>query len=169
LVLATYLVAQFIAFNFDVRSIPWASLPLEVSVLLPVYALGFLHSSSYVGVVRHSGGKDFTRLFQATVEATLFLLVLSFTTAIEYNRTALVSQAMLFLILSVGGRLPCAAARSRCRRKISTIENIDITMKLSYPPDIKIPGFQIMHHRANQSFRELINPSSNLRLVDEYL
>jgi FlaA1/EpsC-like NDP-sugar epimerase len=76
-----------------------------VSVLLPVYALGFLHSSSYVGVVRHSGGKDFTRLFQATVEATLFLLVLSFTTAIEYNRTALVSQAMLFLILSVGGRL----------------------------------------------------------------
>jgi FlaA1/EpsC-like NDP-sugar epimerase len=58
-----------------------------------------------VGVVRHSGGKDFTRLFQATVEATLFLLVLSFTTAIEYNRTALVSQAMLFLILSVGGRL----------------------------------------------------------------
>jgi FlaA1/EpsC-like NDP-sugar epimerase len=105
LVLATYLVAQFIAFNFEVASIPWASLPLGVSVLLPVYALGFLHSSSYVGVVRHSGGKDFTRLFQATVEATLFLLVLSFTTAIEYNRTALVSQAMLFLILSVGGRL----------------------------------------------------------------
>ena len=105
LVLATYLVAQFIAFNFDVGSIPWASLPLEVSVLLPVYALGFLHSSSYVGVVRHSGGKDFTRLFQATVEATLFLLVLSFTTAIEYNRAALVTQAMLFLILSVGGRL----------------------------------------------------------------
>ena len=105
LVLATYLVAQFIAFNFEVGSIPWASLPLEVSVLLPVYALGFLHSQSYVGVVRHSGGKDFTRLFQATVEATLFLLVLSFTTAIEYNRAALVSQAMLFLILSVGGRL----------------------------------------------------------------
>jgi FlaA1/EpsC-like NDP-sugar epimerase len=97
--------AQFIAFNFEVASIPWASLPLEVSVLLPVYALGFLHSSSYVGVVRHSGGKDFTRLFQATVEATLFLLVLSFTTAIEYNRAALVTQAMLFLILSVGGRL----------------------------------------------------------------
>ena len=105
LVLATYLVAQFIAFNFEVASIPWASLPLEVSVLLPVYALGFLHSQSYVGVVRHSGGKDFTRLFQATVEATLFLLVLSFTTAIEYNRAALVTQAMLFLILSVGGRL----------------------------------------------------------------
>ena len=105
LVLVTYLVAQFIAFNFDVGSIPWASLPLKVFILLPVYALGFLHSSSYVGVVRHSGGKDFTRLFQATVEATLFLLVLSFTTAIEYNRTALVSQAMLFLILSVGGRL----------------------------------------------------------------
>jgi FlaA1/EpsC-like NDP-sugar epimerase len=103
--LATYVVAQFIAFNFEVGSIPWASLPLKVCVLLPVYALGFLHSSSYVGVVRHSGGKDFTRLFQATVEATLFLLVLSFTTAIEYNRTALVSQAMLFLILSVGGRL----------------------------------------------------------------
>jgi FlaA1/EpsC-like NDP-sugar epimerase len=103
--LATYLVAQFIAFNFEVASIPWASLPLEVSVLLPVYALGFLHSQSYVGVVRHSGGKDFTRLFQATVEATLFLLVLSFTTAIEYNRAALVTQAMLFLILSVGGRL----------------------------------------------------------------
>jgi FlaA1/EpsC-like NDP-sugar epimerase len=103
--LATYVVAQFIAFNFEVGSIPWARLPLTVCILLPVYALGFLHSSSYVGVVRHSGGKDFTRLFQATVEATLFLLVLSFTTAIEYNRTALVSQAMLFLILSVGGRL----------------------------------------------------------------
>ena len=105
LVLATYIVAQFIAFNFRPDSIPWASLPLKASVLLPVYALGFLHSASYVGVVRHSGSKDFTRLFQATVEATLLLMVLSFTTALEFNRTALVTQAMLFLILSVGGRL----------------------------------------------------------------
>ena len=105
LVLATYIVAQFIAFNFQADTIPWASLPLKVSILLPVYALGFLHSQSYVGVVRHSGGKDFTRLFQATVEATLVLVVLSFATAVEFSRTALVSHGMLFLILSVGGRL----------------------------------------------------------------
>ena len=105
LVLATYLVAQFIAFNFETDSIPWASLPLKVSILLPIYALGFLHSQSYVGVVRHSGGKDFTRLFQATVESGLALALLSFTTTIAFSRAALVTQAMLFLILSVGGRL----------------------------------------------------------------
>ena len=105
LVLATYLVAQFIAFNFEVASIPWASLPLTVFILLPVYALGFLHSQSYVGVVRHSGGKDFTRLFQATVESGLVLALLSFATTVNFNRAALVTQAMLFLILSVGGRL----------------------------------------------------------------
>lgn len=105
LVLATYLLAQFIAFNFQTVSIPWASLPLEVSIVLPVYALGFLHSQSYVGVVRHSGSKDFTRLFQATVEATLLLVVLSFTTSIGFSRSALVNHSMLFLILSVGGRL----------------------------------------------------------------
>jgi len=97
--------AQFIAFNFEVASIPWASLPLKVCILLPVYALGFLHSQSYVGVVRHSGGKDFTRLFQATVESGLVLALLSFTTTVNFNRAALVTQAMLFLILSVGGRL----------------------------------------------------------------
>jgi len=105
LVLATYIMAQFIAFNFEVASIPWASLPLKVCILLPVYALGFLHSQSYVGVVRHSGGKDFTRLFQATVESGLVLALLSFTTTVNFNRAALVTQAMLFLILSVGGRL----------------------------------------------------------------
>ena len=105
LVLATYFAAQFIAFNFQADSIPWASLPLKVIILLPVYALGFLHSQSYVGVVRHSGSKDFTRLFQATVEATLVLVVLSFATSVGFSRTALVTQAMLFLILSVGGRL----------------------------------------------------------------
>jgi FlaA1/EpsC-like NDP-sugar epimerase len=105
LVLATYIMAQFIAFNFEVASIPWASLPLKVFILLPVYALGFLHSQSYVGVVRHSGGKDFTRLFQATVESGLVLALLSFTTTVNFNRAALVTQAMLFLILSVGGRL----------------------------------------------------------------
>jgi FlaA1/EpsC-like NDP-sugar epimerase len=76
-----------------------------VSILLPVYALGFLHSQSYVGVVRHSGSKDFTRLFQATVESGLVLALLSFTTTVNFNRAALVTQAMLFLILSVGGRL----------------------------------------------------------------
>ena len=105
LVLATYIVAQFIAFNFETDSIPWASLPLKVSILLPIYALGFLHSQSYVGVVRHSGGKDFTRLFQATVESGLVLALLSFTTTVNFSRAALVTQAMLFLILSVGGRL----------------------------------------------------------------
>ena len=105
LVLATYFAAQFIAFNFQADSIPWASLPLKVIILLPVYALGFLHSQSYVVVVRHSGSKDFTRLFQATVEATLVLVVLSFATSVGFSRTALVTQAMLFLILSVGGRL----------------------------------------------------------------
>ena len=105
LVLATYFAAQFIAFNFQADSIPWASLPLKVIILLPVYALGFLHSQSYIGVVRHSGSKDFTRLFQATVEATLVLVVLSFATSVGFSRTALVTQAMLFLILSVGGRL----------------------------------------------------------------
>lgn len=97
--------AQFIAFNFEVASIPWASLPLTVFIVLPVYALGFLHSQSYVGVVRHSGGKDFTRLFQATVESGLVLALLSFTTTVNFNRAALATQAMLFLILSVGGRL----------------------------------------------------------------
>ena len=105
LVLATYIVAQFIAFNFETDSIPWASLPLKVSIILPIYALGFLHSQSYVGVVRHSGGKDFTRLFQATVESGLVLALLSFTTTVNFSRAALVTQAMLFLILSVGGRL----------------------------------------------------------------
>jgi len=105
LALVTYIVAQFIAFNFDAASIPWDTLPLKVSILLPVYALGFLHSQSYVGVVRHSGGKDFTRLFQATVESGMVLALLSFTTAVNFSRAALVTQAMLFLILSVGGRL----------------------------------------------------------------
>ena len=105
LVLVTYLVAQFIAYNFETDSIPWASLPLQVSIILPIYALGFLHSQSYVGVVRHSGGKDFTRLFQATVEAGLVLALLSFTITVNFSRAALVTQAMLFLILSVGGRL----------------------------------------------------------------
>lgn len=106
LVLFTYLLAQFIAFNFLPQSIPWDTLILKSGIVLLAYGLAFFHAQSYVGVVRHSGGKDFTRLFQSTVEAGLALLVLSFTLKNpQFSRVALITQAMLFLITSVGGRL----------------------------------------------------------------
>ena len=111
LVLVTYLAAQFVAFNFVPSAIPWSTLPVEAGIVTGIYFLGFLHAQSYVGVVRHSGGKDFKRLFQASVEALLTLLVLSFTlNNPQFSRVALVSQAMLFLITSVGGRLAVRSA-----------------------------------------------------------
>ena len=106
LVVVTYLAAQFIAFNFQPAMIPWATLPSKAAIVVVIYSLAFLHAQSYVGVVRHSGSKDFSRLFQATVEAALVLLVLSFTLKNpQFSRVALISQGMLFLITSVGGRL----------------------------------------------------------------
>ncbi len=111
LVLATYLAAQFVAFNFTPGDIPWHTLPVKAAIVTGTYLLAFLHAQSYVGVVRHSGGKDFKRLFQASVEALLTLLVLSFTLkSPQFSRVALVSQAMLFLITSVGGRLAVRSA-----------------------------------------------------------
>ena len=66
LVLVTYLTAQFIAFNFSIEAVPWASVPSKSIVIWSTYATGFLLSKSYVGVVRHSGSKDFERLALAT-------------------------------------------------------------------------------------------------------
>ncbi|MDP4729783.1 MAG: hypothetical protein NWS09_03720, partial [Schleiferiaceae bacterium] len=106
LVAVTYLAAQFIAFNFQPAMIPWATLPSKAGIVVFIYALAFLHAQSYVGVVRHSGSKDFTRLFQATIEASLALVIVSFTLKNpQFSRVALISQGMLFLITSVGGRL----------------------------------------------------------------
>ena len=106
LVVITYIAAQFIAFNFQPKIIPWSTLPSNVAVVVGIFTLAFLHSQSYVGVVRHSGSKDFSRLFQATIEAVLVLVVLSFTlNDLQFSRAALISQGMLFLITSVGGRL----------------------------------------------------------------
>jgi FlaA1/EpsC-like NDP-sugar epimerase len=106
LVAITYLGAQFLANNFQASQISWSSLGFEVLIVAAAYGVTFLHSGSYIGVVRHSGGKDFTRLFQATVEAALILTVLSFTIASPaISRVAVISHSMLFLITSVGGRL----------------------------------------------------------------
>ena len=69
LVLVTYLAAQFVAFNFAPSAIPWSTLPIKAGIIGGIYLLGFLHAQSYVGVVRHSGGKDFKRLFQAPASA----------------------------------------------------------------------------------------------------
>ena len=103
LVAVTYLAAQFIAFNFQPAMIPWATLPSKAGIVVFIYALAFLHAQSYVGVVRHSGSKDFTRLFQATIEASLALVIVSFTLKNpQFSRVALISQGMLFLITSVG-------------------------------------------------------------------
>ena len=106
LVAVTYLAAQLIAFNFQPAMIPWATLPAKAGIVVFIYALAFLHAQSYVGVVRHSGSKDFTRLFQSTIEASLALVIVSFTLKNpQFSRVALISQGMLFLITSVGGRL----------------------------------------------------------------
>ena len=106
LVVITYIAAQFIAFNFQPKIIPWSTLSSNVAVVVGIFTLAFLHSQSYVGVVRHSGSKDFSRLFQATIEAVLVLVVLSFTlNDLQFSRAALISQGILFLITSVGGRL----------------------------------------------------------------
>ena len=106
LVAFTYLGAQFLANNFLPSLITWSTFGFELLIVAIAYGLAFLHSGSYVGVVRHSGGKDFTRLFQATVESALVLTVLSFTLKYpQFSRVAVISHAMLFLITSVGGRL----------------------------------------------------------------
>ena len=106
LVAFTYLGAQFLANNFLPSLITWSTFGFELLIVAIAYGLAFLHSGSYVGVVRHSGGKDFTRLFQATVESALVLTVLSFTLKHpQFSRVAVISHAMLFLITSVGGRL----------------------------------------------------------------
>jgi len=112
LVVITFLLAQFIGFDFEIANVPWGSLPLKALYILTSFSLGFLVFKSYVGVIRHSGTKDFERL----LSATLFSFTLSFfiksldIEGLDFNATALVSQAMLFLITSVGGRLAVRSA-----------------------------------------------------------
>ena len=106
LVWLTYLTAQFIAANFQVSSVRWAHMPQRIVILTALYSLGFFGTKSYVGVVRHSGSKDFQRLFNATLVALIGLIPVAYIFPVfSFSRVTLLVHAMLFLITAVGGRL----------------------------------------------------------------
>ena len=106
LVWITYLVAQFVSANFHYDQVRWAHFPQRIGIISGAYLLFFFLTKSYVGVVRHSGSKDFQRLFYATLGALIALIPLGYLTPLyAFSRVVLIVHAMLFLITSVGGRL----------------------------------------------------------------
>ena len=98
--------AQIISANFQLDQILWAHMPKRVALLTLVYGTAFFITQSYVGVVRHSGSKDFQRLFNATFISVLGLIPIAYLLPqFSFSRVTLLVHAMLFLITSVGGRL----------------------------------------------------------------
>lgn len=106
LVVLTYLAAQFISANFQFGHVRWAHLPQRVGIIAGVYLVFFFITQSYVGVVRHSGSKDFQRLFYATLGSAIALIPVAYLTPLyAFSRVTMIVHGMLFLITSVGGRL----------------------------------------------------------------
>lgn len=106
LVWLTYLAAQFIHANFLLEQIRFENLGFRTLLVMASYAVGFFLSKSYIGVVRHSGIKDFQRLFQSTVIALVLLIPVAYgLVSLNFSRVALIVHSMLFVISSVGGRL----------------------------------------------------------------
>jgi len=75
LILLTYYFAVILRFNFELSVIPADLLRNKIFVVLLAYAVGFILSKSYVGIVRHTNLSDAISLFKGMLMATAILFL----------------------------------------------------------------------------------------------
>jgi len=69
---AAYFMALFVRYSISPHVYPWFI--SEIVLILLSYSFAFLITRSYVGIIRHTGIKDITRILQATSFAFILLI-----------------------------------------------------------------------------------------------
>ncbi len=111
-VAGAFILAYLVRYNFNYLEIDPFSIQTQVSIVSVVYAVAFMFTKSFSGIIRHTGLSDVFRLLQA-VSLSLLLLVL--TTSIQiFNHcpptyitpySILVIHFLITLFLLVGSRV----------------------------------------------------------------
>ena len=110
-IILTFAFATLLRHNFDHNNIdPWAMQSQCVVVTL-VYALFFLGTKSYIGIIRHTSYKDAGLIFQATVLSFAFLMfasvvipIFKIETAFALSRSILTIHFVLSIFALLGSR-----------------------------------------------------------------
>ena len=112
IVSGSFVLAYFLRFNFNYRSIDPFEVQVQLGTITLIYFLSFLIIKSYIGIIRHTGLTDAFRILKATSFPLVLLLVanVTFTVLGAYEflvipYSVLIIHFLLSLFLLVGSRV----------------------------------------------------------------